>query len=82
MYVKNQLDTKVRVFTLETSPYGQCVQAALTNGGVVDVVIRCNHAQVQRCHVHLILNADALGLLQIVQSVLHQLRQMIRQVPV
>ena len=32
----------------------------LTNGGVVDVVVGGDHAEVQWCHVHLILNADTL----------------------
>ena len=31
-----------------------------TDGGVVDVVVGCNHAQIQRRHIHFIFNADAL----------------------
>lgn len=45
----------------------------LTNGGIVDVIVGSNHAQVQGCHVHLVLYADALGLLQVTQGLLHQL---------
>lgn len=45
----------------------------LTNGGVVDVIVGSDHAQVQRCHIHLVLDADALGLLQVTQGLLHQL---------
>lgn len=55
---------------------------ALTDGGVVDVVIGCDHPQVQRGHIHLVLDADALGLLQVTEGLLHQLREVIRQVPV
>lgn len=36
-----------------------------TDGGVVDVVVGSNHAQVQRSNIHLILYADALGLFQV-----------------
>lgn len=46
---------------------------ALTNGGVVYVIVGSNHAQVQRGHIHLILDADALGLLQVTKGLLHQL---------
>lgn len=45
----------------------------LTNGGVVYVIVGSNHAQIQRGHIHLILNADALGLLQVTKGLLHQL---------
>lgn len=38
---------------------------AQTDGGVVDVVVGGNHAQIEWCYVHLILYADALGLLQV-----------------
>lgn len=54
--------------------------AAHTDGGVVDVVVGRNHAQIEWCYIHLILYADALGLLQVMQRVFHQLRQMVRQV--
>ena len=30
------------------------------NGGIVDVIIGCNHSQVERCYIHLIFNADTL----------------------
>lgn len=56
--------------------------AVVTYGGVVDVVVGGDHAQVERGHVHLVLDADALGLLQVTESLLHQLRQVIRQVTV
>ena len=36
-----------------------------TDGGVVDVVVRSDHAQIERRYIHLILDADALGLLQV-----------------
>lgn len=45
----------------------------LTNGGVVYVIVGSNHAQIQRRHIHLILNADALGLLQVTKGLFHQL---------
>ena len=35
------------------------------DGGVVDVVVRGNHAQVQRGRVHVLLNADTLAVLQL-----------------
>lgn len=44
---------------------------SLTDSGVVDVVISGNHAQVQRRNVHLVLDADALGLLQVAERLLH-----------
>lgn len=44
---------------------------AQTDGGVVDVVVGGNHAQVERRHVHLVLDADALGLLQVMECVFH-----------
>lgn len=53
-----------------------------TDGGVVDVVVGGDHAQVERHHVHLVLDADALGLLQVGERLLHQLRQVVRQVTV
>ena len=34
------------------------------DGGVVDVVVGGDHAQVQGCCVHVLLNADALAVLQ------------------
>lgn len=37
----------------------------LTDGGVVDVVVGSDHAQVEWRHVHFVLDADALGLLQV-----------------
>lgn len=55
------------------SDSGLLVVVVLTDGGVVDIVVGSDHAQVKRCHVHLILDADALGLLQVMQGVLHQL---------
>lgn len=55
------------------SDNGMLVVVVLTDSGVVDIVVGSNHAQVKRCHVHLILDADALGLLQVMQGVLHQL---------
>ena len=44
-----------------------------TYGGIVDVVVSSDHAQVKRREVHLFLNGHTLGLLQISQSILHQL---------
>lgn len=38
---------------------------AQTDGGVVDVVVGGDHAQIERRDIHLILYADALGLLQV-----------------
>ena len=49
---------------------GRCL---CTYGGIVDVVVCSNHAKVERREVHLVLNGHTLGLLQIGQSVLHQL---------
>lgn len=49
------------------------VPLVLTNGGVVYVIVGSNHAQVQRGHIHLVLNTDALGLLQVTEGLLHQL---------
>lgn len=51
-----------------------------TDGGVVDVVVGSDHAQIERSHIHLVLYADALGLLQVVQRGFHQLGQVVRQV--
>ena len=34
--------------------------AVLTDGGVVDVVVGGDHAQIQRRHVHLVLDTDTL----------------------
>lgn len=62
-----------------SSPWLQAL-LALTNGGVVDVIVGGDHAQVQGRHVHLVLDADALGLLQVTQGLLHELRQVVRQV--
>lgn len=39
---------------------------AQTDGGVVDVIVGSNHAQIEWCYIQLILDADALGLLQVV----------------
>lgn len=36
-----------------------------TDGGVVDVVVGSDHAQIEWCYIHLIFYADALGLLQV-----------------
>lgn len=52
----------------------------LTNGGIVDVIVSSDHAQVQGCHIHLVLNADTLGLLKVTQGLLHKLGQVVRQV--
>lgn len=60
--------------------YDRTVVSEQTDGGVVDVVVRSDHAQIERSDVHLVLDADALGLLQVVQRVLHQLREVVRQV--
>ena len=60
--------------------YDRTVVLEQTDGGVVDVVVRSDHAQIERSDVHLVLDADALGLLQVVQRVLHQLREVVRQV--
>ena len=51
-----------------------------TYGGVVDVVVGSDHAQVERREVHLVFYSHTLGLLQVRQSVLHQLRQVVREV--
>lgn len=55
------------------------VPLVLTNGGVVYVIVGSNHAQVQRGHIHLVLNTDAFGLLQVTEGLLHQLWQVVRQ---
>eukprot|EP00053_Salpingoeca_punica_P020083 m.207382 g.207382 ORF g.207382 m.207382 type:complete len:978 (-) comp17788_c0_seq1:3740-6673(-) len=53
------------------------------DGGVVDVVEGGNGAEVERRErVVVLVDADALGLLQLRQRVLHQLRQVVRQVAV
>ena len=49
------------------------------DGGVVDVVVSGDHAQVERRRVHVVLDGDAFGLLQIRECVLDQFGQMIRQ---
>lgn len=41
------------------------VDLTQTDGGVVDVVVGGNHAQIEGSYIHLILYADALGLLQV-----------------
>lgn len=65
--------SRPHTLTLRKSPRNTAPSAGpLTNGGVVDVVIGGDHAQVQGCHVHLILDADTLGLLQVTQGLLHQ----------
>lgn len=51
-----------------------------TDGGVVDVVVSGNHSQIERSNVHFILNADAFGLLQVMQGVFHQFGEVIGQV--
>lgn len=55
-----------------SSPWLQALPA-LTDGGVIDVIVGGDHAQVQGRHVHLVLDADALGLLQVTQGLLHEL---------
>ena len=47
---------------------------------VVDVVVGSDHAQVQGCNIHLVFNTDTLGLFQVSERVLHELRQVIWQV--
>lgn len=56
-----------------------CVVAVMgqTDCGVVNVVVGGNHAQVEGCDIHLVLNADTFRLLQIMQRVFHQLRQVV-----
>jgi len=51
-----------------------------TDGGVVDVVVGGDHAQIERRYIHFILDADAFGLLQVVQCVFNQLRKVVGQV--
>lgn len=58
----------VRINSLECTLYIQ----HLTNGGVVDVVVGSDHAQVQRRHIHLVLDANAFGLLQVTQGLFYQ----------
>jgi len=53
-----------------------------TNSGVVDVIVSCNHAQVEWCYISLILYIDAARSLQVTQRTLHQLREVVGQVPV
>ena len=53
-----------------------------TDGSVVDVVVRGDHAEVERGGVHVVGDGDALGRLQLPQRRLHQVRQVVRQVPV
>lgn len=74
-------NTQSRYFFVQPPRQGR-FGAVVTYGGVVDVVVGSDHAQVERSHVHLILDADALGLLQVTERLLHQLRQVIRQVTV
>mmetsp|Transcript_30308 Transcript_30308/g.77305 ORF Transcript_30308/g.77305 Transcript_30308/m.77305 type:complete len:603 (-) Transcript_30308:4987-6795(-) len=52
------------------------------DGGVGDVVVRGDHAQVEGRDVHVVLDRDRLGALQVAQRRLHQLRQVVAQVPV
>lgn len=52
--------------TLDDIVCNRIVVLAQTDGGVVDVVVGSDHAQIERCNVHLVLYADALGLLQVV----------------
>ncbi|KAG5462685.1 MAG: LOW QUALITY PROTEIN: hypothetical protein BJ554DRAFT_4068 [Olpidium bornovanus] len=49
---------------------------------VVDVVVRGDHAKVQRRNVHLVLDEDAFALLQVGQRGLHELGKVVRQVAV
>ena len=35
------------------------------DGGVVDVVVSSDHAEVERCRVHVLLDADTLGVLEL-----------------
>ena len=59
----------------QSSDLGLVVQAHAEqlNGGVVDVVVGCNHAQVKWGCVHVVLDADTLAVLQLRQRVLHHL---------
>ena len=52
------------------------------DGGVVDVVVGGDHAQVQRGHVHLVLDRDALGLFEVGEGLLDHFRQVVREVTV
>lgn len=52
------------------------------DGGVRDVVVRRNHAQVQRLQVHVVLHRHHAGGLQVRQRALDQVREVVRQVPV
>lgn len=52
----------------------------LTNGGVADVVVGGDHAQIEGLRVHLVLDRDALAVLQVLQRVLHELGESVRQV--
>ena len=83
-------DGKIFVFCsrgndLNQSPdLGLVVQthAEQLDGGVVDVVVGGDHAQVQGGRVHVVLDADALAVLQLPQRALHHLGQVVGQVSV
>ena len=63
----------------QTSDLGLVVQthAEQLDGGVVDVVVGGDHAQIERGSVHVLLDADALAVLQLGQGVLHHLGQVV-----
>ena len=68
----------------EALDFGLVVEthAEQLDGGVVDVVVGGDHAQVERGSVHVLLDADALAVLQLGQRVLYHLGQVVRQVSV
>lgn len=49
------------------------------DGAVVDVVVGGDHAQIDGRHVNVVLDADALGVLEVAESGLDQLGQVVRQ---
>lgn len=59
----------------------QVLVNCVTYGCIINVVVSSDHAQVQGQTVHLVLDADALRLLQIRERVLDEFGQMIGQVP-
>lgn len=53
-----------------------------TDGGVVDVVVGGDHAQVERPRVHVVHDGDALGVLQVRERGLHEVGEVVREVAV
>lgn len=69
------------MITLHYSMVISSCTSTLTYGGIIDIVIRGDHSQIERLHVHLVLYRDTLRLLEVVQRRLHQLRQVVWQMP-